>query len=138
MHADNRAALAAATRDRSAAARTRAREAIRHLDRQGLAITFATVATTAGVSRSLLYRDPILRTEIERLRFSPAHDRPRPPAAERSSHASLKARLAAALQNNLDLRADNAQLRAQVAALLGEQRTSTPGKPTSRSIGPCS
>lgn len=136
MRADNRAALAAATRERSEVARTRAREAIRHLDRQGAAITFTTVATTAGVSRSLLYRDPALRTEIERLRVPPA-GRPRPPAAERTSDASLKERLAAAMQNNRDLRADNAKLRERLAALLGEQRRPPSTRPT-RAIGPCS
>lgn len=138
MPADNRAALAAATRDRSEKTRARARAAIRHLDRAGTAVTFTSVAEKADVSRSLLYRDQALRTEIERLRTPPAGDRPHPPAAERTSHASLKERLAVALENNRDLRAENAKLRDHVAALLGEQRTPTTNGPTRRSIGPCS
>ncbi|MGH8886660.1 MAG: DUF6262 family protein [Egibacteraceae bacterium] len=123
MPADNRAALAAATRDRSHKARVQARTAIRRLDRDRAPITFASVAATAGVSRSLLYRDPALRAEIERLRATTATEGRCPPAAERSTDASLKQRLAAALDDNRAFRDENAKLRKRIAALLGEQRT---------------
>ncbi|MGH8929165.1 MAG: DUF6262 family protein [Egibacteraceae bacterium] len=139
MPSDNRAALATATRDRSQKARVQARTAIRRLDHDRAPITFASVAAAASVSRSLLYRDPALRTEIERLRTTTAPEDRRPPAAERSTDASLKQRLAAALNDNRALRDDNAKLRQQIAVLLGEQRTTnTASRPPTRSIGPCS
>jgi hypothetical protein len=59
MPADNRAALAAATPHRSQNTRERAHAALRRLDTDGTPITVMAVATAAGVSRSLLYRDPL-------------------------------------------------------------------------------
>lgn len=139
MPADNRAALAAATRDRSTSVRDRARTALRRLDRNGTTITFAAVASAAGVSRSLLYRDPDLRHEIDRLRTRDPLGSLRPPAVERTSETSLQQRLATALQDNHTLRDDNRKLRDQIAVLLGEQRAATiPTQPRSPTIGPCS
>jgi hypothetical protein len=139
MPADNRAALAAATRNRAVTVRERARTAMRRLDRDGTPISFAAVATAAGVSRSLLYRDPDLRTEIDRLRTPDPLGSIRPPAAERTSDASLQQRLTTALDDNDSLRDDNRKLRDQIAVLLGEQRAATaPTQPRPRMIGPCS
>jgi hypothetical protein len=139
MPADNRAALAIATRHRTKSTLERAQTALRRLDRDGLPVTFAAVAAAADVSRSLLYRDPDLRAEIERLRTrTPLGATPRP-AAERASDASLQQRLATALEDNHALRDENHKLRGQIAALLGEQRAATtPTRPPARLIGPCS
>lgn len=137
--ADNRAALTAATRHRSDQARARAREAIRRLDRDGLPVTFAAIAAVADVSRSLLYRDPDLRDEIQRLRVHSPIGNSQPPAAERSSEVSLRQRLSALLDDNRILRDENTQLRNQIAMLLGEQRAENhPRSHRARTIGPCS
>ena len=139
MPADNRAALTAATRDRAITVRERARTALRRLDRDGIPITFAAVASAAGVSRSLLYRDPDLRNEIDRLRTRDPLGTVRPPTAEQTSDASLQQRLATALEDNHTLRDDNRKLRDQIAVLLGQQRAATiPTQPRSPTIGPCS
>lgn len=139
MRADNRQALNLATRHRTQATRERARAALRRLDSDGTPVTFTVVATAADVSRSLLYRDPDLRAEIDRLRTRNPHTQTRPPAAERASDASLHQRLATALEDNRSLRNENQLLREQVAILLGQQRaTPTPTRPRARTIGPCS
>lgn len=137
--ADNSAALAVATRHRAETSRQRARTALRRFDRDGTSVTFAAVALAAGVSRSLLYRDPDLRAEIDRLRTQESLGTTRPPAAERTSDVSLHQRLATALADNHALRTDNQQLRDQIAVLLGEQRAATtPTRPTTTTtIGPC-
>lgn len=140
MPADNHDALTEATRQRAATTRQRARATLRQLDHDSVPITFVAVAAAAGVSRSLLYRDPDLRTEIERLRTRDPRASIRRPAAERASDASLAQRLTAALDDNRRLRDDNHQLRDQIAVLLGERRaTNTPTtRPPTRTIGPCS
>jgi hypothetical protein len=139
MRADNRQALNIATRHRTEVTRERARAALRHLDANGSVVTFTAVAAVADVSRSLLYRDPELRAEIDRLRTRGPHGQNRPPAAERASEASLHQRLATALEDNRSLRQENQLLREQVAVLLGQQRaTTTPTRPRTRTIGPCS
>jgi hypothetical protein len=137
MPADNRAALAAATQHRSQSTRERARAALRRLDADGTPITVMAVATAAGVSRSLLYRDPNLRAEIDRIRARDPLGATRRPAAEQASDASLQQRLAAALADNQSLRDQNRQLTQQIAVLLVEQRASHPPRPMARPIGPC-
>lgn len=137
MPADNHAHLTAAARRRASDARKRARQALRHLDQAGAPVTFVAVADAADVSRALLYRDPDLRAEIQRLRARqplPA----RPPAAQRASEASLRQRLQALLADVRTLRAENQQLRDRIAVLLGEQRAAaTSTRTPSLSIGPC-
>lgn len=136
MPADNRAALTAATRHRAATTREQARAALRRLDRDGIPVTFAAVATAADVSRSLLYRDPALRAEIDRLRTHDILGPTRSPAADRASEASLQQRLATALDDNRLLRDENHQLRQQIAIVLVVNNT--PARPRNRTIGPCS
>ena len=104
--------------------RSRAVKALRELDRAGTPVTFAGVAQAAGVSRSWLYTQPDIRSQIRRLRaqtdgagFAGAI-----PAAQRATDASLHARLAAALDRNKQLAEENARLRRQLARALGDQR----------------
>jgi hypothetical protein len=138
MSADPGVALAAATLHRAETTRARARDALRRLDRDGHPITFTAVADAADVSRSLLYRDPTLRAQIEALRTRQPVG-PRQPALQRATVESLQQRLAAALDDNRALRAENQHLRDRIAIVLGEQRATTvPARPTSRAIGPCS
>lgn len=104
MNIDNSPHLASAARRRSEDTRLRAAQALRDMDRAGGRISFTAVAAAASVSRSWLYRDDDLRTEIHRLRASgPAAPATRP-AAERSSTASQHRRIATLLDANRTLR----------------------------------
>ena len=106
--------------------RSRAIQALRELDRAGTPVTFAGVAQAAGVSRSWLYTQPDISSQIRRLRqqANAAGSAGGIPAAQRATDASLRARLAAALDRNRQLADENARLRRQLARTLGDQRTS--------------
>ena len=84
-------------------------------------MTFISVATAAGVSRSWLYRQADLRAEIDRLRTSVSATTI-VPSAQRASSESLRRRLEATLDEIRRLKAENHQLRQQVAQRLGQQR----------------
>ncbi|MGH3192274.1 MAG: DUF6262 family protein [Streptosporangiaceae bacterium] len=105
--------------------RSRAVQALRELDRAGSPVTFAGVAKTAGISRSWLYTQPDISSQIRRLRqeTNAAGSAGGVPAAQRATDASLRARLAAALDRNRQLSDDNARLRRQLAHALGDQRS---------------
>jgi hypothetical protein len=114
----------AATR-RHELTRARAVQALREFDRAGTPVTFAGVAQAAGVSRSWLYTQPDISSQIRRLRKSTdgAGSAGAVPAGQRATDASLRARLAAALDRNRQLADDNARLRRQLARALGDQRS---------------
>jgi hypothetical protein len=115
-------ALRDATGARSLAAEQRARQALADLDRRGLPISFQAVATHAGVSRAFLYAHPQLRATIEQLRDQHQHARSRLPARQRASEDSIRARLRGTLEENKRLRAENAQLRDELALAHGHIR----------------
>lgn len=118
----DRTHLHAATLRRATDTRARARATLRRLNQQGATINYVTVAEAAGVSRSLLYRDPELRAEINRLRNRALTATPRQPAAERMSQAS-RDELHATLRHEVtELRRENQALRTRLAATLGDQR----------------
>jgi Family of unknown function (DUF6262) len=123
MHPDNTAPIIAAAKQRRELTRAKAIQALRELDRTGAPITFQTVAHTAGVSRSWLYSQTDIRTEIERLRDA-TRRAPAPPipATQRTSQMSALTRLEAALQRNRELSQENQRLRRQLAQALGELR----------------
>ena len=105
--------------------RAKAVQALRELDRAGAPVTFARVAQEAGISRSWLYTQPDISSQIRRLRekqMAPALARAIP-AGQRATDASLRARLAAALDRNKQLTDDNARLHRQLARALGDQRS---------------
>ncbi len=122
MTREHIAQLHAATLRRANSARTRARTALRNLDKQGTPINYVIVAEAAGVSRSMLYRDPELRGEIDRLRDAAHITTTGRPAVERMTQASRDERDAALRCEIKQLRNENQPLRNQLAALLGEQR----------------
>ena len=122
MTTDQTAHLHAATLRRATAARSRARAALRRLDQQGQTINYVTVAEAAGVSRSLLYPDSELRTEINRLRNPATTTAPRQPAGERMTQASRDERDAALRHEVTELRRENQALRTRLGTRLGEQR----------------
>lgn len=122
MPADT-APIIAAARRRHELTRARAIQAIRELDRTGTAVTFATVAARAGVSRSWLYSQSDIAGQVQRLREATRRaPAPRIPAGHRTSDASLPRRLAAAHEEIRKLRAERDRLRRQIAHALGEQR----------------
>ena len=122
MTTDPATHLAAATQRRVIQTRDRARAALRRLDREGTTITYTGVAKAAGVSRALLYRDPELREEINKLRDHSRAKTPRPPAAQRMSQASRDELLATLRAEVQALRQENRTLRERLATVLGEQR----------------
>jgi Family of unknown function (DUF6262) len=105
--------------------RARAIQALHELDRAGVPVTFAGVARAAGVSRSWLYTQPGISSQIRRLRQQAdrAGSAGAVPAAQRATDASLRARLTAAPDRNKELADDNARLRRQLARALGDQRS---------------
>jgi Family of unknown function (DUF6262) len=105
--------------------RAKAIQALRELDRAGTPVTFASVAQAAAISRSWLYTQPDISDQIRRLRRH-ADDTGSAgtiPARQRATDASLRTRLTAALDRNRQLADENARLRRQLAAALGDQRS---------------
>jgi hypothetical protein len=146
VRADNTAHLVAAASRRTEQTRQRAVTAIRRMDAAGTPINFDAVARTAGVSRSWLYTQLDLRTQIERLRarHRPAPARVAVPDRQRATEASLLTRLEAAADRIRHLEADNRQLRDALAHALGESRAADVlggaaghGRPPAKIIGPC-
>ena len=123
MTVDRTAALIAAAHRRHDDTRRKATEALRYLDTASTPITFAVVAQTAGISRAWLYRDPNIRTEIDRLRRRPTQTGRARPAAEQATNESIRQRLDALQPILAELRAENQRLREAVARKLGDQRT---------------
>jgi hypothetical protein len=120
--ADNSSFLAQANARRHQAALSAAHHAIQQLQRQGRAVSFSTVAQSAGVSRGWLYRQAQIRDLISRQQAL------EPPAArrvtaQRATADSLRQRLDAARAEITRLRAENRSLREQIARHLGLQRT---------------
>ena len=117
--------LSAAAARRHELTRSRTIQALRELDRAGTPVTFAGVAQTARVSRSWLYTQPDISSQIRHLRRKTegAGSAGAIPAGQRTTDASLRARLAAALDRNRQLADDNARLRRQLARALGDQRS---------------
>ena len=146
MRADNAQHVITAARRRSQATRRRAVAALRRMDNAGQPVTVEGVAREANVSRSWIYSQPDLRTEIERLR-----DRARPvthrlvPNRQRASDASLLRRVELAAQRIRELETDNKRLRQALAEALGQRRVvgpnparhDTPVPQDSTTTGPC-
>ncbi len=149
MRADNSRHVIAAARRRAEQTRQRAIGALRRMDAAGQRITFDAVAREAGVSRSWLYAQDDLRTQIERLRqrHPAVPAAPAPPQRQRASASSLLRRLEAATARIRHLEADNRQLRDALARALGERRAAevlgrnggrdTPKRNSPKIIGPC-
>jgi hypothetical protein len=117
--------LARAAARRHELTRARAIQALRELGRSGAPVTFAGVAQAAGISRSWLYTQPDISSQIRRLRQETSSAVPAGavPAGQQATDASLRARLAAALDRNKQLADENARLRRQLTHALGDQRS---------------
>ena len=117
--------LAEAAARRHELTRAKAVQALRELDRAGSPVTFAVVAQAAGISRSWLYTQPDISSQIRRLRQDTdgTGSAGAVPASQRTTDASLRARLTAALDRTKQLADENARLRRQLARTLGDQRS---------------
>ena len=123
MSADEaRHPLADAAARRTLDSEQRVRAALRELDSQGAAVTFAAVAQRAGVSRAFLYQHAELRSQIEALRAARAAAPTRLPVRQRASDASLPARLRAAVDESQRQREELARLREELALAHGRVR----------------
>jgi hypothetical protein len=149
MPADNTRHLREAAQRRTKQTRRRAEAALRRMDSTGAPITLDGLAREASVSRSWLYTQHDLRTDIERLR---RNHRPEPkvavpPERQRATDTSLLRRLQAATERIHHLERDNQQLRDALARALGEHRTAailgrisgpdTPNSNPAKLVGPC-
>jgi hypothetical protein len=114
--------LADAAARRTLDAAQRVRTALRELDREGAAISFAAIAARARVSRAFLYEHPDFRPEIEALRVDQGAAPARLPVRQRGSDASLRTRLRAALDDNRRQREEIARLREELALAHGHAR----------------
>jgi hypothetical protein len=128
-------ALRKAATARSLSSEQRARRALGELERRGAPITFQAVAAAAGVSARFLYGHADLRAAIQQLRGEQQHPAPRPPSRQRASEESLRARLHGLLDENKRLRAENAQLREELALAHGQVRELKLTRRTSRGNG---
>jgi Family of unknown function (DUF6262) len=116
--------LSVAAARRHELTRAKAVQALRELDRAGAPVTFAAVAQAAGISRSWLYTQPDISGQIRRLRTkADGAGSAAIPAGQRATDASLRARLATALDRNKQLADENARLRRRLARALGDQRS---------------
>ena len=111
----------------------RATTALQRLARRGEPVTFRRLAETAGVSRSWLYRQPQLRDEITRLRDTTAGRPGNLPSNERATTDSLRQQLRTYRDEVSRLRAENQELRDQLARHLGAARAAAATTGTQRS-----
>lgn len=114
--------LADAAARRTLDAEQRVRTALRELDREGAAINFATVAQRARVSRAFLYEHADFRAEIASFRVAQGAAPARLAIRQRTSDASLRSRLRAALDDNKRQREEIAALRDELAIAHGRVR----------------
>jgi hypothetical protein len=117
-----RRALVDAAAKRTLDAEQRVHSALRELDSQAAAVSFAAVAERARVSRAFLYQHPELRSRIEALRAADAAAPAHVPVRQRASDASLRARLRAALEEGQRQREEIARLREELALAHGRVR----------------
>jgi hypothetical protein len=90
--------------------------------RRGTPVTFRSVAETAGVSRSWLYRQQELREEINRLRHTSQSRPGLLPSAERASVDSLRQQMRTYRDEITRLQTLNQELRDELARRLGADR----------------
>lgn len=121
MPTDNARHLTRAAHARAEQTRSRAVTALRQLTTGNQALTVATVAAQARVSRSWLYTQHDLLDQI-REHTPQTTALATVPRSQAATDASLKQRLRLAHQRIRELDADNQQLRHALAQALGDQR----------------
>jgi predicted nucleic acid-binding Zn-ribbon protein len=114
--------LTANARRRSEQTLQKAQDALTAMAARGDAVTVASLAKNAEVSRSWIYTQPELRDRLEQLHQAAPLRPPHSAAANRASLESLKRRLDLAHQRITQLRHENGQLRHAVEHLHGQLR----------------
>lgn len=101
----------------------RAQAALTAMARDGDPVTVARLASEASVSRAWIYTQPGLRDQVKQMQHGrrPGTSPPRQ-AGRRASGESLRRRLELAHQKITQLRAENQQLRRDLAAAHGQLR----------------
>ena len=126
MPADRTARLAEHARARHDQALQRARAALTAMARDGEPVTVSRLAAQAAVSRSWIYTQPGLLDQIEQARKATVpSDPPGRQARSRASDNSLRLRLELAHQKITQLRAENQQLRRDLATAHGHLRAAS-------------
>jgi hypothetical protein len=126
MPADRAARLAEHARARHEHAMQRACAALAAIARDGEPVSVSRLAAEAAVSRSWIYTQPALRDQIDKLRQdTPRADPRRHQPSSRASDNSLRHRLELAHQKITQLRAENQQLRRDLASAHGQIRAAT-------------
>jgi hypothetical protein len=120
--ADHTERLRQAAKARHETTMDKATAALRTLAGTPEPITFGRLARAAGVSRSWLYRQPELRRQIEQLRQSSRPTRSSVPPTQRASNDSNRQKMALYREELERLRAENRDLREQLARKLGAER----------------
>ncbi len=122
-------ALVESAAARSQDARRRVLAAVRSLERRGEPVSLAALAKAAGVSRTFIYDSSELRALVDAARQREARPSSAPVAArERSSLASLKARIDNIMSDNRRLREELASANEDNARLRGALRRQRPGR----------
>lgn len=125
MRADNSHHLVVAARQRRTDSLTRVQAVLDDLERHGGPASVTSVAARAGVSRTFLY-DPAQEHLLARLREIAANmhsgSRPPVPAGQRITTASHEQVVRALRERNKRLAEENSELRAELAAALGQVR----------------
>ncbi|MFE2494161.1 DUF6262 family protein [Streptomyces scopuliridis] len=125
MRADNTAHLTEAAQQRRLACIERVQAVLDALERDGGAVTVASVAARAGVSRTFLY-DPAQAPLLTRLRDlagkQPSTGRPALPDQQRISTKSHETVVRALRDANRKLSEENERLRNELAVALGQLR----------------
>jgi Family of unknown function (DUF6262) len=135
--ADNSRFIVHAAKQRHRQSVERVLDVLRRFDRDGVPVTFVGVATAASVSRTWLYREPALRSEILRLRSTaPTPSTPLVPVAQRATAESQQRKIEALNEELRWFREDNARLRAQLERSLGEHRLTTTTRGPLATISP--
>jgi len=123
MSADRAGRLAENARARHEQTLQRAQAALAAISRDGAPVTIARLAVQAGVSRAWIYTQPGLREQIDQLQRDRGSSRtPGRRASTGASEESLRRRLDLAHQKITQLRAENHQLRQDLATVHGQLR----------------
>ncbi|MBV8993864.1 MAG: hypothetical protein JO287_09220 [Pseudonocardiales bacterium] len=128
MPAERTARLAQHAQARHEQTVQRAQAALSAMARDGDPVTVANLAAKAAVSRAWIYTQPGLRDQIEQIRQDTTRcGSPCRQPGSRASEDSLRRRLELAHQRISQLRAENQQLRRDLAIAHGHLRTAASG-----------
>jgi hypothetical protein len=125
MPADHTRRLVEHARARHEQTLQRAQTALAAMARDGEPVSIARLAAEASVSRAWIYTQPELRDQIEQFRAGTKRSQATRPSGSRASDNSLRHRLELAHEKITQLRAENQQLRQDLAVAHGQLRAAT-------------